>query len=240
MSTSALSRWFRLCSPGRGIVRQGGLRRLSVPVAMVFAAMLALVVPQACAACSCMPMSFTEAVDRAEVVFVGTVTGRASGQESELGPAVDFTLAVSEVHKGEAPAEAVVRTADNSAACGFAFEPGETYLVMARSGPSGLETDLCAGTALTADVADDDLGSLGAPGAPSPGTGSTSGGGEGGGGTAVDDLDSSARAWFIAGGAALGALLTGLVLWSQRRQGASGPEIRRSPPGEALPHTEAL
>ena len=234
MDTSALPRSFR-----HGFFRRQFLRRLSAPVAVVFAAMLAVVVPQACAACSCMPMTFTEATDRAEVIFVGTVTGRADGRESEFGRAVDVTFAVSDVYKGAAPAEAVVRTADNSAACGFAFEPGGTYLVMARSGSDGLETDLCTGTALAADVADGDLASLGAAGAPTPGTGSGSPSGGDQGSPAADGLGSPGRVWFIAGGAALGALLTGLVLWSQRRQGSGDPEIRRPSPGEALPHTEA-
>lgn len=215
------------------------LRRLSAPLALLLAVLVAAIAPQACAACSCMPMTFAEAADRADVVFVGTATGRADGPDGELGPTVEYTFTVSEVYTGEVPAETVVRTADNSAACGFAFESGETYVVMARSGPDGLETDLCTGTALAAEVAPEDLEALGTAAAPAPGATPP---GSGVGGTTGDTPGTSARPWFIAGGAALGALLTGLVLAWQRRGGRETPtglETRRSSPGEALPHTEA-
>lgn len=215
------------------------LRRLSAPLALLLAVLVAAIAPQACAACSCLPLTFAEAADRADVVFVGTATGRADGPDGELGPTVDYTFTVSEVYTGDVPAETVVRTADNSAACGFAFESGEAYVVMARSGPDGLETDLCTGTALAADVAGEDLDALGPAAAPGP----AEPGGVGGGADVGES--GSARPWFVAGGAALGALLTGLVLAWQRRRGSdtpagdAGPETRRSSPGEALPHTEA-
>ena len=213
-------------------------RRLAAPVALLFAA---LVAPQTCAACSCIVQTFTEAADRAEVIFVGRASGGAPAGADEFGPSIAVTFAVSEVYKGSAPAEVVVRTADNSAACGVAFEEGQSYLVLAASDADGLRTDLCSGTALAGDVVAEDLDSLGAAAAPAatpPHEASSDGG-------AVSSDGGSGRVAFIAGGAALGALLVGLLLRLQRRgpRGAVGPgadpETRRSGPGTALPHTEA-
>ena len=214
--------------------------RLSALLALVLAAAAALIAPSTCAACSCIVQTFDEAVERAEVIFVGTVTARADGPTSEFGPTIEYTFAVSEVYAGSAPAEAVVRTADNSAACGFAFEEGATYLVMAQSGAAGLETDLCTGTALVSDVAEADLESLGTPSAPS-GAAPGSSGSTGGGGS-TGEASGPGRTWLVAGGAGLGALLAGALLWWQRRRqpgDPTGAETRRTSPGEALPHTEA-
>ncbi len=230
MDTLAL----RPSGPAPAHLHRRRTRRLVAPLAVLLGAMIALIAPQTCAACSCIVMTFSEAADQAEVIFVGTVTGREDGKETEFGPGIDYTFAVSEVYKGSAPAEAVVRTADNSAACGFNFDEGETYLVMASSSAAGLETNLCTGTVLAADVADEDLESLGPPSGPtaaSPSSADPAAGASGPG-----------RVWVIAGGATLGALLAGLLVWWQRRRStddSAGPETRRASPGEALPHTEA-
>lgn len=219
-------------------------RRLAAPVALLFAALVALVAPQTCAACSCIVQTFTEAADRADVIVVGTVSGSAPAGADELGPSIAVTFAVSEVYKGSAPAEVVVRTADNSAACGVAFEEGQSYLVLAASDADGLRTDLCSGTALAGDVAAEDLDSLGAAAAPAAMPPSEGGVASSDGGNVSSD-GGSGRVAFIAGGAALGALLVGLLLRLQRRgpRGAVGPgadpETRGTGPGTALPHTEA-
>ncbi|MFN2318970.1 MAG: hypothetical protein ABR500_04745 [Dermatophilaceae bacterium] len=201
-------------------------RRFSAPLALLLGAMIALVAPQACAACSCLVMTFSEAADQADVVFVGTVTGREDGQGSELGPSVDYTFAVDEVYKGSADEVSVVQTADNSAACGFNFDEGETYLVMAGSSAAGLETNLCTGTTLAADVAAGDLESLGEPTDPEPvaagAPGNTGGGaGDAGEGGAIG----SQALWLGAGGLGLVALVMGLAIGrSRRRPGPSTSE----------------
>lgn len=214
-------------------------RRLGAPLAILIAAALAVIAPQACAACSCIALTFGQAADQAEVIFVGTVTGQEGGRESELGPAVDVTFEVSEVYAGSVGSEAVVSTADNSAACGFAFEQGQTYLVMAGTTATGLETNLCTGTALASGVAADDLASLGASAAPS---GGDAGGGDAGAGGAAGGASESGSLGLIIGGATLGALLAGLLVWWQRRRPGTGTpadEDRRRSSGEVLPHTEA-
>ena len=147
------------------------------PLLVLFAAVLAVLVPQTCAACSCLAMTFEEASEQADVIFVGTVTSREAAPASDFGAMLDYTFEVSEVYKGGPVAQgAVVRTADNSAACGFPFEEGGTYLVMASSSANGMETNLCTGTAGLADVATADLDSLGAAAAPAGGPPESTGG----------------------------------------------------------------
>lgn len=52
--------------------------------------------------------------------------------------------------KGSAPAEFILKTADNSAMCGYNFEKGKKYLVYARGEKSALRAELCTRTALLA------------------------------------------------------------------------------------------
>jgi hypothetical protein len=159
-------------------------RLLRPPLLILVAAVIAVLAPQTCAACSCIVMTFEEAIEQADVVFVGTVTSRDAAPDGEFGPMLDYTFDVGDVYKGgPVAADAVVRTADNSAACGFAFEEGGTYLVMASSSAEGLETGLCSGTALLADVQESDLDSLGAATAPV------------GGGPAAGDGDGASTGW---------------------------------------------
>jgi ATP-dependent Clp protease, protease subunit len=159
-----------------------------------------------------------------------SVTGSEAGSQSELGPSVDVTFEVSEVYAGSVPSRAVVNTADNSAACGFTFEPGQAYVVLAQTSGTGLATNLCMGTALASEVGEEDLGSLGPPSAPaaaSPGGGATG-----------EAMSQSAPLGLIGGGLALGAVLAALVIWWQRHR-VIGPERRHTSSGEALPRTEA-
>lgn len=140
---------------------------LRTPLFLVVAAVLAVLAPQTCAACSCVAMTFEQASEQADVIFVGTVTSRDAAPAGEFGAMLDYTFEVSEAYKGGPVAQgAVVRTADNSAACGFPFEEGKAYLVMASSSADGLETNLCTGSAALADVPASDIDSLGAPVAP--------------------------------------------------------------------------
>lgn len=187
------------------------LRTLLVTLTMAAAVLIA---PQVCLACSCIQMTFTEAADGAEVIFIGTATG-SSGSETEFGPGIDVAFTVEEVYKGSTSAQTVVRTADNSAACGFAFETGKTYLVMAGQTPEVLETNLCTGTALADAVAAGDLASLGAPQAPEPGTGS--GTAAPGAHSSTDEPGNTALRWGM-GGLGLTALAMMTVIWWPTRR----------------------
>jgi hypothetical protein len=190
-------------------------------VAAVFlAAVVALIAPQACAACTCLPMTFAESVEASEVVFVGTVTARQSGVETPFGPGIDASFTVDEVYRGDVPAAAVVRTADNSAACGVEFVVGESYLVLAHNGPEGLESDLCMGSSLAGDVAAGDLESLGDPDGPS---GTAQGGAPGAGGGSDPGASRGAGPggpafWWGFGSLAMLGVVMGAVIWWPRRE----------------------
>lgn len=71
------------------------------------------------------------------------------------------TFRVSRVFKGELGEEVTVKTAGNSAACGYGFEEGASYVVYARAQDEGLSTGLCSGTK-RADDAEADFAVLGA------------------------------------------------------------------------------
>jgi hypothetical protein len=191
-------------------------RRLSAPLAVLLAVALAVIAPQACAACSCIVMTFGEAAEQAEVVFVGTVTGREAGARSESGPAIDYAFEVSDVYSGSVGSQVVVSTPDNSAACGFNFESGQTYVVMAVTSGSGLMTNLCTGTALASEVETSDLESLGEPTAPGP-VATAAPMSEG----AADEGQSGSSAlWLGLGGLGLVALAMVLLIWRPRRRAA--------------------
>lgn len=117
--------------------------------------------PQQAHACSCaMPRSTQESIDETEVIFSGTVESVGASGEMQFG----VTMTVDEDWKGlEASerSEVTVYTANNSAACGYAFEEGGEYLVY---GYRDAETDvvrvgLCSATK-PLDQADDDLALL--------------------------------------------------------------------------------
>jgi len=137
-------------------------------------------------ACSCMqPPPPQEALAQSDHVFEGLVhavdgTGEGGGDASEGGAGADgssgpdgalpapggsrvrVTFEVVRTWKGADAERFEVRTADNSAACGYPFEPGETYLVYADDGDDGAPTTgLCSRTR-PVEAAEQDLDVLGA------------------------------------------------------------------------------
>ncbi|HEX2190563.1 MAG TPA: hypothetical protein VHG51_16765 [Longimicrobiaceae bacterium] len=115
------------------------------------------------ARCSCIPpRPPLEALAQADAVFSGTVVSveerRGEGGMGEL----EVRIVPDRRWKGAAADTVVVHTADNSAACGVAFAPGEAYLVYAY-GSDGLRASLCSRTAPLAQAADDEE-ALGTPG----------------------------------------------------------------------------
>lgn len=114
-------------------------RRLSGFSVLLMISLGALVSPatRACA-CSCVPVTAAQAAQQADLVFDGvvlTVDGRA-GQAS--GRPLRVRFAVESVSKGAAVDRVELTTENNSAACGFNFEPGQRYRVHATAGATGL------------------------------------------------------------------------------------------------------
>ncbi|MFN8423739.1 MAG: DinB family protein [Anaerolineae bacterium] len=116
--------------------------------------------PPSVRACSCLPpLSPAEARAAADVVFRGTVVALATTDEG-----VTATLRVRAVWKGPIALVLSVRTADNSAACGYPFRLGADMIVYAHAVPVGggsaLMTTSCD---RTADHDAAEAGALGLP-----------------------------------------------------------------------------
>jgi hypothetical protein len=140
-------------------------------------ALAAFVAPGVALACSCVPVGppcagFSEA----RAVFVGTVQARVDAKESVTATIAtgsrrgeiettalrmsDFRLAVGETFSGDPGREVVVRTAPDTAMCGFPFEVGRSYLVYASRDDAGrYGTSICSRTR-PLEGAEDDLSLL--------------------------------------------------------------------------------
>ncbi len=122
-------------------------------------------------ACSCiMPPAPEQALADASAVFAGQVVDAAPEAEGEVVSSADpiaYTFEVSEVWKGEATPTVIIRTARDSASCGFSFVAGESYVVYATESEGVLSTNLCSRTAPLAN-AEEDLTALGEGQVPDP------------------------------------------------------------------------
>lgn len=117
-------------------------------------------------ACSCAPPSDPRAeLEHADAVFSGRVLEVEPEGEERGFRRLAVRFALDRVWKGVPEGDEVtVRTAEQSATCGYAFEPGEEYLVYAYESDSGdeLTTGLCTRNAPLAQAAED-LATLGDP-----------------------------------------------------------------------------
>jgi Tissue inhibitor of metalloproteinase len=143
---------------------------LRLIVAASVVAVFSLAAHRSAAACSCvMPAPPLESMASSAAVFEGTVTGvREPGGEAGYQN-IEVTLRIGRRFKGAAADTVTVVTANSSAACGYGFEQGRTYLVYADDGGDGqLSASLCSRTARIEDAAED-LAALGSGSAPGPG-----------------------------------------------------------------------
>jgi hypothetical protein len=130
--------------------------------ALVLVSASALCLPARAAACKCAaPAAVSEAVQAAAAVFEGRVTKLTPLGTSDL--VVD--VSVVRTWKGADAEHILLRTRQDSAACGFPFEPNESYLIYATEGPPeanlpGLQVLHCGRTARLTD-AQADLAELG-------------------------------------------------------------------------------
>lgn len=131
------------------------------------AAAWAALAPATADACSCVsPPPPAQAKESAAAVFEGRVTRI---EDPDTQPKVHFQVVRS--FKGPSHETLTVRTASNSAACGYGFEEGKSYLVYA-SDEGGLTTSLCSRTQPIEHAAGD-LSELGLGNTPfDPGAGS--------------------------------------------------------------------
>jgi len=129
------------------------MRRLLLALAAVgLIAFTSVVNPTPAAACSCLGISTRRAAERAEAVFLGTVT---KSEESRVGGerATQLRFDVSRVYKGTVYADQVINTPADSAGCGLTPEVGSTWVIFASGVIQGegkaaklrLTTTLCDG-----------------------------------------------------------------------------------------------
>lgn len=122
--------------------------RVILALGALFGALL--LAPPRAHACSCVALSFEEQRERAAAIFEGRVElDRVEGEERIV------TLRVTQAWRGVEHESVEVRTATNGAACGFAFEVGQHYLVYATHEGEALHVSLCSRTARMDDAGED-------------------------------------------------------------------------------------
>lgn len=99
--------------------------------------------PSEAQACSCMATTFEQARSESAAIFEGRVVG-VDVEDSAL--VVHFR--VTQAWRGVEHEIVDVRTARDSAACGYAFETNAVYLVYAQAREDGLRTGICSRTSL--------------------------------------------------------------------------------------------
>ncbi|MFW7381011.1 MAG: hypothetical protein ACOH5I_19505 [Oligoflexus sp.] len=106
-------------------------------------------------ACSCLPTSVQGAYKDSSVIFVGEVadakyiTESTSLDDKEAihWEEVEVYFKIDKLYKGKTEVlDLALRTADNSAACGYQFDVGEKYLVYAYVVDGQIATNLCTRT----------------------------------------------------------------------------------------------
>ena len=108
-------------------------------------------------ACSCAPPEGPSAeLGRASAVFSGRVIEVRGRKGAGRTPGmVEAVFEAARVWKGAAGKQVGVYTNPDSAACGYAFEAGRSYLVYARGGGGRLTTGLCSRTKRLEDAGAD-------------------------------------------------------------------------------------
>ena len=115
-------------------------------------------------ACTCVPSAGPgEALEQAAAVFSGTVVQiKRHKPADDIFSAVEVVFRVGQMWKGVGNRTISVFTGSHSAACGYGFSKGRTYLVYAAGNSRGrLSTSICSRTKRLKD-AREDLNQLGA------------------------------------------------------------------------------
>ena len=124
------------------------MKGFALVLVLVVSALLFLGDAKQVAACTCIPHSVEEAVDRADAVFAGRVMfiGRDVDIQAVYGTQNLVGFWVNEVWKGPVRGLMYVTANPNESSCGFNFRTGREYLVYASESSVGYSTGLCSGT----------------------------------------------------------------------------------------------
>lgn len=103
-------------------------------------------------ACSCLPME-DKSIDEKVRAEYSNSTGVFSGEVlqviKEIGAnQIKVKFRVKEAWKGKFSRQTIIKTVQDSAACGYKFEVGKKYLVFAAGEENNLRTDICTRTSL--------------------------------------------------------------------------------------------
>lgn len=136
---------------------------------VIFCLMCSLIVihfsfPTAAFACSCAgPEPVKAAFERNSVIFSGKALLIHDPKNGRVNSSTDPLFVLFEVDsswKGPTDSQIIVKTARESASCGFEFEEAQNYIVYAHTYDKELETSICDRTAVLAE-AEEDLNVLG-------------------------------------------------------------------------------
>ena len=126
-----------------GCPRQGGIGKVKrigrvKVVSLLGVIALAMVQASAAQACSCRPRTPEQIIEAATVVVDGKVmdVARSDGR-------IAATISVTRIVKGRVGRKLVIKTRDNSAACGLSFTAGQIMRIAAEKLNDGLWTNLC-------------------------------------------------------------------------------------------------
>lgn len=113
-------------------------RGIPAPGTILLGAVLTGAVVAPAAACQCYNFSRAEIVQRADIVFEGTVAvvTVARGQ-------LQATIDVQRLEKGPSVSSVTLLTPASAAACGVTFQPFQRVIVAARRDGGVWRTDLC-------------------------------------------------------------------------------------------------
>jgi MYXO-CTERM domain-containing protein len=158
-----------------------------------------------------MKLTPAEGLSSSTAVFSGEVTEIEKNESTRFG-GLEVTLRVNEVWKGAAAEEIRVHTAGSSAACGYPFVVGTTYLVFAYNDEADpIRVSLCSRTAPIED-AKEDIEFLGKPSHRfDSGARAKSKESKGGCNAASGSTDDSGAAW-------IAVMLAGAALQLRRRR----------------------
>jgi len=164
-------------------------------------------------ACSCAPATVPEYAERADVVFVGTITETDGGSKARL---VSYEVAVDRVFKGDVSRETEVVTASQGTACGLPDLPEGKPLFFFATGSTSdsLSVNSCDGTGSALVTAQAVTAALGEPREPSTVSDRR------GSPDITDDSDEDGAdmaPWMVGGGLLVAAAAGGGVLLRRRR-----------------------
>ncbi len=116
--------------------------RLAAALLLACLGLVVTVSAPASAECTCKPGQLSQQVERADVVFIGTVDAVATEGQDHT-----YSITASRAYQGEPERSTMVESAGGRNACGLgALGVGTTYLFLATGTEAPYQADSCSGT----------------------------------------------------------------------------------------------